>query len=252
MLRRCRWSSPLGLFLLAIGTLSGCSSGTETGNPPFTGELSYTAFSSEPSQVGLPASVSAAVVDNAWLDLDAVGFLSAGSCSAAQPAELVVPALGIGDHAAGNHNVTLFESTATSYCGLDLPFALAAAGELGSAPAALADHSIMIKGTLADGTSFQILSSATPTVHLAADGETFALDAAAARTTIAFDVAVWLSNLDFSSAARVGETISISAQENPALLAQFERNLPGGIALYRDEDGDGKLDVNPVRLAHGE
>lgn len=252
VLRRPLRSSLLGLLVLAAGPLGSCSSGTETGNPTFTGALSYTAFSSDPSQVGLPASASAAVVENAWLDLDTVSLFGAGSCRSSQPAKTLVPALGVGDHAAGKHNVTLFQLTAGLYCGLDLPFVRAASGDLADAPAALADHSILIEGTLADGSSFQILSSATPTVHLAADTEAFSLDAAAAGTLIAFDVAAWVANLDFASASRVGESITISAQQNPGLLAQFERNLAGGVALYRDEDGDGKLDATPVRLAHGE
>jgi len=250
--RRPIWLSSLGLLILATGPLSSCSSGTETGNPTFNGALSYTAFSSDPSQVGLPAPGSVAVVENAWLDLDTVSFFAAGSCRTSQPATLLVPALGVGDHAAGKHNVTPFELSAGLFCGLDLPFARAASSDLAGAPAALADHSILIQGALADGTSFQILSSATPTVHLAADAQAFALDAAAAQTLIAFDVAAWVANLDFASASRVGESITISAQENPSLLAQFERNLAAGVALYRDQDGDGELDATPVRLAHGE
>ncbi|HKO51227.1 MAG TPA: hypothetical protein VJV79_26140 [Polyangiaceae bacterium] len=250
--RRVAWLSSLGLLVLATGPLSSCSSGTETGNPTFQAELSYTAFSSAPSQVGLSASASAAVVESAWLDLDTVGLFRAGSCNAAQRMALSVPALGVGDHAAGNHNATRFELNAGFYCGLDLPFVRAAASDLAGAPAVLADHSILIEGALADGTPFQILSSATPTVRLTADADIFALDAAAARTLIAFDIAVWLSDLDFASAARTGDAIMISASENPDLLAQFERNLAGGVALYRDDDGDGKLDAVPVRLAHAE
>ena len=253
--RRSPWFSAFsafGLLVLAATPLGSCSSGTETGNPSFQAELSYTAFSSAPSQVGLPASDSAVVVENAWLDLAAVGLLNAGSCSAAEAVAVSVPALGIGDHATGKHNVTLFELTAGSYCGIDLPFVHAASSALVGAPDQLAEHSILIEGTLADGTPFQILSSATPTVHLAADAESFAVNESSPHALIAFDLAAWLADLDFASAARVGGSIHVSALDNPALLARFEQNLASGIALYRDDDGDGKLDPLPVRLAHAE
>jgi uncharacterized protein (DUF2141 family) len=36
------------------------------------------------------------------------------------------------------------------------------------------------------------------------------------------------------------------------MLEQFEAALPGGVALFRDQDGDGELDAKPMQLAASE
>ena len=243
-----------GLLALALcAPAGGCSGGTETGNPPFQAELSYTAYSSAPSLIAVRERGSQAVVDNAWLDLDTVALIRAGSCALAEPAERPVPALGIGDHASGQQHSTRFTLAAGEYCALELPFVLARHDELQSdAPLDLEQHSIMLAGTLADGTPFSLLSAVTPRVRLVADAGSFEITEKDAQTLIAFDVAQWLAALNWDKAVRVDGTIRISANDNPTLLAQFEANLASGIALYRDADGDGQLDELPVRLAHGE
>lgn len=244
----------LTLVVLAMASLpGGCSSGTETGNPSFQAELSYTAYSSHPLDVSVRQPGPPAVVDSAWLDLASVGLVTAGTCGATTPVTSPIPALGIGDHAAGKHNVTLFQLDAGTYCSLDLPFVLADASALnGDAPAELVRHSMLIEGTLSDGSAFSILSDATPTVHLVADTGSFEITKEQSKVLIAFDVAAWLSGLDWTNATRTLGAVHISSMENPLLLAQFEANLPLGVALYRDPDGDGKLDPNPLRLAHSD
>lgn len=242
------------ISLLALSALvSSCIGGTETGNPPFQAELSYTAYSSAPSLIGVREPGGQAVVESAWLDLGTVMLLGAGNCSRPESSALSLPALGIGDHASGQHNATRFELTAGEYCALDLAFELASPSAIQSdVPADLERHSIMLAGELADGTPFTLLSAATPRVRLSADARNFAITEKQPQTLIAFDVAQWLTNLDWAEATRVDGAIRISADDNPALLAQFESNLGRGIALYRDADGNGKLDDPPLRLAHSE
>jgi hypothetical protein len=254
MLRLVVRSVLRGFFACALGSLvSSCSGGTETGNPTFQAELSYTAYSSAPLLIGLRELGSRAVVDNAWLDLDRVQLLGAGSCADANPPAASAPALGIGDHAAGQHNATRFALSEGEYCALNLPFVLASQDQIqDGVPDDLARHSIMLAGALADGTPFTLLSAKTATVRLLADAGSFEINAEQPQTLIAFDVAAWLADLDWSAAVRVDGTIRISANDNPALLAQFERQLSRGVALFRDADGDGKLDANAMRLATGE
>ena len=243
-----------GLFALGMAAFaSGCSSGTETGNPPFQAELSYTAYSSAPQLVAVGDAGGQAVVDSAWLDLDTVALLGQGRCVEPEPAALSLPGLGIGDHASGQHNATRFAVSRAEYCALELPFVLAQPEQIqGGVPQDLQWHSVMLAGSLADGTPFTLLSAATPTVRLEADAGSFEISAKQAKTLIGFDLATWLADVDWASATRVGGAIDISAQQNAALLAQFESNLARGVALYRDADGDGKLDDVRVRLAHGE
>lgn len=250
MLRR-QWA--IALLFAALAPFGGCSSGTETGNPSFQAELAYTAYSSAPSLVGVRDRMANVVVDNAWLDLDAVMLLRAGSCAGAASDALIVPALGIGDHAAGNHNLTRFELSQGSFCAVELPFVRAPERAVsGDVPPELAQHSIMLAGTLEDGTPFSLLSAATPVVRLVADAGTFEIGSNHAQTLITFDVATWLAGLDWGSATKRDGTIFVSMTENASLLAQFEAQLASGVALYLDRDGDGTLDESPERLAHGE
>jgi len=234
-----------------------CSGGTETGNPSFDGQLSYTGYSSEPLQIGVGADSAGAApelatVTNAWLDLDAVSF-SAATCSEAGAA-LQVPALGIGDHAAGKHNVTSFTASAGRFCAVELPFVNVDSNTTlpAGAPEGLIDHALVVSGTLADGAPFSITSSAPQSVHLVATNGVFELDAALPNTLIAFDFAAWLRDLDWASATRSNGAIAISDRENGALLEQFRANVPSGIELYDDRNGDGKLDAGSQLLAHGQ
>ena len=240
-------------WIVIAAPIVGCSGGTETGNPSFRFELSYTAYSSAPRVIGLRSEATEATVSNAWLDLDTVALDRAGNCGAASSDVVLAPALGIGDHASGNHNLTRVEVRQGAFCGLDLPFVRAHVdGIVDNVPAELAEHSIMLAGELSNGTKFSLLSSATPTVRLVADAGSFRLDEQHAHTLIAFDVATWLAGLDWSEASLRAGAIFVSAEENAALLRQFEGNLARGVALYRDQDGDGQLDAAPERLAHGE
>jgi hypothetical protein len=97
------------VVLACLATSNGCSSGTETGNPSFQAEMAYTAYSSAPLVVGVRDPKASVIVDSAWLDLGSVSLLGSGTCSDSDPNRLQVPALGIGEHAAGNHNLVRFE-----------------------------------------------------------------------------------------------------------------------------------------------
>src|SRR4051812_22081096 len=107
MLRNVIGLGPRAFLALTISAFAGgCIGGTETGNPPFQAELAYTAYSSTPLLIGVREQGSQAVVESAWLDLGAVALLGAGSCEQAESSGRSVRALGIGDHAAGQHNAT--------------------------------------------------------------------------------------------------------------------------------------------------
>jgi hypothetical protein len=89
-------------------------------------------------------------------------------------------------------------------------------------------------------------------VRLVADSGSFELDRQHAQTLVTFDVATWLNGLDWHSATPRDGAIFISESENVPLLRQFESVLASGVSLYRDADGDGKIDTVAERLAHGE
>lgn len=227
-----------------------CNSGTETGNPSLTGALSYTGYSSKPADFSVRDAGSVANIENAWLDLDSVSVSPDGACGIDGGEAFVVPALGVGDHAAGAHNFTPYAAKAGAFCSVDLPFARVPSGaSSGSVPDDLPGNSLLITGTLADGTPFSIASSSTPVVTLRAEGAGFVLSADQADALIAFDFAAWLDGVDFDAAERSDGQIVISADSNSSLLATFEQNLAAGVALYRDRDGDGAIDDDDELLA---
>jgi hypothetical protein len=237
------------LSLLAWG--GACSSGTETGNPSLSGALSYTGYSSKPGEYGVREGGSVATVTNAWLDLGAVEVSPQGACGIEDGEPFTVPGLGIGDHAAGNHNSTEYSAPAGRYCTVALPFVKVPRAASGL-PDELLGQSLLIVGTLADGTPFSIASSAAPLIELRASSGGFSLSSEQADAVIAFDFAAWLGPVDFAAAASEDGQIIISESSNVALLEQLEANWAAGVALYRDRDGDGLIDPDAELLARFE
>jgi hypothetical protein len=236
-------------WVLCALTFPACNSGTETGNPSLTGALSYTGYSSKPAAYSVRDAGSIATIENAWLDLDSVSISPEGACGIDGGEAFVVPALGVGDHAAGAHNFTPYAAKAGSFCSVDLPFVRVSDANGGKLPDQLPGNSLLITGTLADGTLFSIASSATPVVELRAEGDGFVLSAERPDAVIAFDFAAWLEGIDFDAAERTDGRVVISPDSNSGLLTVFEQNLAAGVALYRDRDGDGLIDVDAELLA---
>jgi hypothetical protein len=236
--------------------LLGACTGTETGNPSFQGSLGYDAYSSAPNVVALPNALSAnqaggaTHVDTTWLVLGDVGFVAQQDCVADRP-DASAPGLGAGDHVGSQAPPTDFALPSGSYCGVNLPMLLSAAAPA-NAPAALAGHSMLIQGTLADGRSFTLASALHAQLALRATGAGFELDAQRSGVLIGFDVATWLDTLAWDSAeVDASGRVLVDEGHNSELLSSFEQHVPGGVTLFRDADRDGLLDADPVALAHG-
>ncbi|MDF3066559.1 MAG: hypothetical protein K0R38_2160 [Polyangiaceae bacterium] len=230
-----------------LGLATGCTGGTETGNPPFVAALAYTGTSSAPEDYALDSRGAVATVRSAWLDLEAVTLTPEGSCDGTgQP--LVSPALGVGDHAAGAHVETSFEASAGRFCTATLPFVRARTVP-SSAPEELEGRSVLLLGELSDGTPFSIASELEPRFELAAISSGIQLSPGDASLLVAFDFAAWLRPVRFAVATREDGQIHIDAGSNPELLARFEAALGEGVALYRDPNADGVLDDDSELLA---
>lgn len=249
MLRAMRVRLAPWWFVVALPCLA-CNSGTETGNPSFVGSLSYTGYSSNPDY-GVREDGAVATIANAWLDLDSVSISPDGACgNSGEP--FSVPALGVGDHAAGNHNSTAYSAKAGAFCSVGLPFARVSEANAANLPEELRGKSLLITGTLVDGTPFSIASDVRQLIQLRASAPGFVLSADQADAVIAFDFGAWLDGVDFAAADRVDGQIVISFSSNNGLLGAFEENLPAGVALYRDRDGDGLVDPDAEPLARGQ
>jgi hypothetical protein len=245
--------------------LCACAGGTETGNPSFTGTLEYNAYTTNAAQVALRVETSdpepsALVVDEAWLVLGDVGFYSgasgtedAGACDPSTEAAAHSKGIGPGDHAAEAFATADITLAAGDYCGVRVPFEPASAArvaELTGAPEALAGHSIVITGTLPDGRAFELRSASEHEVFLSADDAAFEMSREAGNVLIGFDVAQWLSPLDFSAATVDADgVVYVDGERNPQLLSAFDAQVASGTALFRDPDDDGAVKTDSVRLA---
>lgn len=248
MLRAMRGrEASLGLVGPICLWLCACTGGTETGNPVVTGSLSYTGFSSAPEQYGIGEGGEVATIEAAWFNLAEVR-VSATGCGAPAHADFEIAGLGLGDHAAGNHNSTAFEVSAGSFCQVELPF-VSVPADASSGPERLRGHAVLLEGRLANGTPFSILSDAAPRLPLQSEPGGFALSAGRADALVAFDFAVWLGRLDFAGATVNDGALEISAASNRSLLEPFEEDLGAGVVLYRDGDADGVVDEEPEELA---
>lgn len=244
-------------WLVGLGTwvwgLAGCA-GTETGNPPFEGKVGYDAYSSAPTQVALfydeqPPGLDIPIeVKSAWLVLGNVSFLGSGECTG--QGELGhAKGLGAGDHVGTQAPPTSFELTPSKLCGVRLPIA---AGSIpSSAPAELKGHSILLAGTR-EGMPFTIATKRHADVLLRSDGDEIELDDAHPAVLLGFDVAAWLDAIDWSAINSDGGTIIVDDEHNAAQLTKFETKIAAGIALFRDENGNGLLDGNEAQIAHSE
>lgn len=247
-----RSGSVFSLLAACAVLVAGCNSGTETGNPSVTGSLSYTGYSSAPDDYGIGEGGSIATIERAWFGTAEVDFSisSADGCEGDAPEGFVAPALGVGDHAAGNHNSTPFTAKPGAFCGVELPFVPVSRTAEG-VPAELAGHAILVEGTLADGTPFRIVSDSAPRVQLTADvNGAFDLGANEADLLLAFDFATWLSRMELILLEPNEDgVIEITAETNAAALSAFETSVGEGVRLFRDRDADGALDEDPELLA---
>lgn len=238
------------VFAVGLGwLLVACTGGTETGNPVVTGTLSYSGYSSAPDRVGVGVGEGGdvATIEQAWFALDRVAISTEG-CEQGRGQDFEVPALGLGDHAAGAHVSTDYEAEAGTFCHVELPF-LSVAEDAEAGPVELRGHSLLIVGQLADGTALSIVSDARPRVLLEADASGFVLDLGSSSALLTFDFARWLEGVDLAQAERVDDAVVISPDSNPELLEALEANLAAGVVLYRDAEGDGVLDDEPEELA---
>jgi hypothetical protein len=243
--KTCAW--------LSAYSLAACA-GTETGNPSFEGRLAYDAYSSDPSVAALSvedASEAAPLrVDSTWLVLGDVHFLAEGACDAAQDGAVHATGIGEGDHAESGHVSTALALPEGRYCGVRLPLERARSAVAANVPDALAEHSVLIEGTLADGTPLRLRSARQEPLVLRSE-QPFRFSADAAAVVIGFDVATWLRDVDWSAAERADDgSIAIDVDHNRALFDVFDAALLEGTALFADPGESGAID-EAQRLASG-
>jgi hypothetical protein len=233
---------------LLTGSLACSEGGSETGNPVAT-NMGLGLRSGDPEQVGIGSGSAGVVLEAAWLAIGEVTLLGEGECANLGEIDVFGRTAIAADLVRGDARFTL-DVAARSYCGLALPLNLNNSDLPQGAPAALADHSIVLSGHRADGVRFELLHSEQDTIELAADAGEFAIEADGSGLLLSFDVAVWMEGLDFD-AAEIGDdgVIHIDVSANRALLDAYEANLECSLELFADADDDGALGSGDPRLA---
>ena len=226
----------------ALAALVGCiGTGTETGNPSATVQASIglTAFSSDPSAVSLPADGASGGVrlTEAWVSVKQINLVRQAICdgSTEQEIEFTGP---VGDLAATGSLLEVLEIPATDYCRVRIRIDEPEDG----APAEIAGSSVVLRGTTAAGTPFELRSEERFQLLLRSRGQPFTIDETRDAILLAFDVKRWFDGVPLDDGTPTGGTIVIDEDSNPGLLAAFQDKVNASLAVYRDRDGDGDLD----------
>ena len=231
--------------IIACLPLFACT-GTETGNG-FTQEIRVGAHSSNPANFAVAIADGGGVVAEAWVIVGAMTFVADGDCGAGGEGVAAV-ALGADDHAGGPIDL-MVELNEGDFCQVTVPLGGPASIPTSAPPQLSPTNAIVLLGQTAAGTDFTIVGEA-PVVQLVAPAP-FALSEDS-DLFIGFDVAEWLTGLDIDGGDVTAGRVLIDANNNTTLSAVFNDNVAGGVAVYRDEDGDGEADPGEPRLALGQ
>lgn len=222
-------------------------------------ELAFAGYSTRASvALGAPAVRGQVQIDEAFLSLRDVRFRDQDACDATGSAAVPDPILAelITGRTTGGHARSPLR--AALYCGLDYT-PRRSPGD-GAAPGVMRGHAVLVRGQRDDGIRFVIRSRRRYIIRLAAgDPRGFSLPAGKSRRFLAIDLGAWMEGIDLSSLppgrGRNG-VIRIDEGSSREVLHAFEKNLPAGIALFRDDDDDASLSTgersHERRLASGE
>ena len=213
---------------------------------PATTKLSLGAYTSAPNVVVLGSlSLGTSRIDAIWISMKDLRFREESPCDKAIQTYAQGPVTGelVGGAVSG-----LPESATTTvgrYCRFELTLRRSRAKSAG-APLDLRRASIQVLGQRADGVRFVIRTRLDIVLSLQAiDERGFAIVEGTNRLFLAVDAARWMAGIDFTVAEISHEgpnaVIRIDDKSNPDLLTVFQKNLPSGLSLFRDVDGDGVL-----------
>jgi hypothetical protein len=224
--------------LVGVG-LSACNA-TETGNPVTQQTLALEARSSN-DDVSSGASSSASIrVESAWIVLGDMRFVSSADCDRGEGSRVDFKGPIAIDLVEQSDDLELMLD-ATQYCRVRVK--LDKAKDVSGAPSELDDQSIVLQGTRADGTSFSVKSQRNFNLELRARGDAFSLAATRGSMILAFDLATWLDSVDLEGAAPdASGAIEVDDHNDKDRLDVFEDNVKRAMELYRDRDGNSKLD----------
>ncbi len=234
----------LALLVSAVVVATGCiGAGTETGNPPRYAdvELALAAPDVAPARNGLTADpLTGARITEAWISVERVKFVEAERCDTAGETENHFERPIVADLAAAPVARVIEGLPVTAYCQVLVRLGRADAAD--GVPAELVGHSVLLRGTRADGTPFQLRSRRQPDADVRNDAAPFPLEEGLNALLLALDAKAWLAAVDLDAAVVEGGAITIEDDRNEDLLDAFEGSMARQLSLHEDADGDHDLD----------
>jgi hypothetical protein len=216
---------------------------TETGNPPFAGQMALLATSSDDARVSIGGGGSEVTIEEAWIVIDDIRLQSQILCDSGTEIRVVVTAPGAVDLAL-SPTIVPFMLPSDDYCRARFPLARAVAPLPAGAPPTLVDHSVVVIGTrVSDGAAFEARLRETPELDVRSRGAPFRLDAALRALVVAFDAARWFEGVSLAGATtEPGGNIVIEQGTNDAIADALEANVERSFRMFRDLDEEGDLD----------
>lgn len=237
----------------ALASFNACAGGSETGNPAVPTEIALSVRTSDAQLIalnrgaGADAGAGGAVLREAWIAFGEAAFLDPDDCARFGELEVFGETLVIADLAHAGALLAI-DARADGHCGLVVPLPARNPLVPAGAPQELANHSVVLKGERADGTSFLLTLPEHDELELAALGGSLA--PLEHRLLLSFDIAAWMRGVDLEGAEVGGDgVIHIDPRQNNALLDRFEENLECSLELYSDGDEDGTVSSGDALLA---
>jgi hypothetical protein len=225
--------------VLALAAATACG-GSEDGVPIESSvtKLALTVATTDEALVAVRSEGAAISVDEVGVSLRSIGIVPCASDASAIAIDDYAVELTVEPATQAN-----FESSVHDYCGVELDIEPSSSDD----PPELAELAVFVRGTRSDDTPFEIRSE----LELEA---TFSSEAAfGAHAVLGFDLATWFSGVELDAAGATDGVVLIDGDENEDLLAAFEANTRGAVALYVDADRDGVLDADELEpIATGE
>jgi hypothetical protein len=230
---------------LPLLLLVGCV--TETGNPELDVHMAVSGTSSD-ERVAID-HVPSVTIDAAYTVIDDVRLVQGDACDA--PGEVEFDAEGpfAIDLLAADPFVVDIPAATGDYCRLRVRLDRAD-GAPDGLPAGMDDHAVYIEGRRVDHTPFVIRSRERFEVDLRSRGAPFPLDTGTDRLVLAFDLGVWLADIDLDSGTPGGDgVLRIDEDYEEGLLEAFEARVEAVMSLHDDRDGDGAAGYDDPTLA---
>ncbi len=234
----------LAILLLLLIAAPSCV-GTDVGNPQQDKadvELEFAGYAeTQQSALTLESDLQ---IERAWIVLSQFRFQSESECGTDGPFDATEPVVVdlLADEP--SYEAPIFTKPAGDYCKLDLGFTSLEADQLPEgAPSDLAGLSVLVEGQRADGVEFRFEGEFDELFHLNGAVQSFRLEEGRQHLIVGFALNEWINE---SKLDRIEDEapILINSESNSEFLGDFSASVKRSANLFRDENGNRRLDAD--------